>query len=120
MNRPSLKKIFVIFLASSVALSALLIVSYGRAKQAADRLIKPIQDKDHYVLVHARLSPILSITGKWGPSWEFFYDPNDLGVGDWALQISLFGNFIGSNPGNAIAIIKEMQNTAEQDAAANP
>ncbi len=39
-----------------------------------------------------------SLTGKWGPSWEFDFDPHDSGVCDFTIQVDLFGNIMASNP----------------------
>ena len=121
-------RILKVILAAFVVLAfsgILLCLSYSVSRRASDDLVAPIQSSNHYTFKGGHFNLLQAITFHWGPSWVFFYDPNDFGIGYLAIQTTLAGKVFASNPRNALEELKrlksqQLKKAAEQGAAANP
>jgi hypothetical protein len=88
------------------AIISLLALSYWCASSQSDALVA--KDTEPWERVRSRFVMVSSITGGWGPSWDFSYDcpKNYFGVGYLTIRMSLLGRPLGSNPRGAL---KELQ-----------
>ncbi len=83
--------------------TTLMLVSFIRARSAADGIMLPILDEWNYY--RAKFYPVMLrhdlTTHVDGPSWWIFYDARNAMVsGPLAVKVDLFGNVIGTNPSN--------------------
>lgn len=86
---------------------ALLYASYLQARRQADTLIAKIPER--WEPYSCSFRPIRSITGRFGPSWDFAYEPKDyLPSGPITLNVSLTGEVMASNPSNILPRIKAL------------
>lgn len=85
----------------------LLAVSFVRARTTADALIAKIPER--WEPYSSRFCPIFSVTGRWGPSWDFSYEPRDyLPVGPTTLNVTLSGEVVASNPNDILPRLKAL------------
>jgi hypothetical protein len=100
-------KRLAIITAAFVAVAVLFIGSYTHARARSDALVAKIPQP--WERIGSRFCVIRSITGHYGPSWEFHYDPkNSFPVGPLTLQMSLLGRPIATNPPAALAALKTL------------
>jgi len=105
-TRPSRLLLFVLI---AITLSySLTTISYFQARSHADGLIAKIQTPHSYQPSGRHLCLFRNLSGRRGPCWEFSYDPNDFGIGDLTLEVSLLGEVRASNPPSALSKLRSL------------
>lgn len=92
--------------------STLMLASFIKARSVADKIMLPVLDEWYYYETHFYPLMTYAPTNRInGPSWWVTYDAREAMVsGPLTIQVSLFGNVIGTNPLNLSEIIKKKEN----------
>lgn len=107
-----IRKYLILSTVGTVILALLLSLSYFRAKNVSDIVIKPISDEFYHY--SSTFLPFGYINDISLPSWEISYDAKEIMIiRPITIQVDVFGNLKKTNPENLLDYIEKQKNKGQ-------